>query len=217
MRFTTISSIETDHRSDAKLYVMFHGYGNDETEMIRMLGAIDPDADYMSVRGPIRREGQDGNAWYDSGSDDNAAIRDRCSAVGDDIVDMLDATAMHDRPVVSIGFSQGGYLAYRLLAEHPDVFDAAVLLSPSFHDGADDDGDGDEEIEESLVVEQITDQPSRVFLGYGALDTRVPAEQQEAIGRSLARFADVDAHVYPDMGHDVCEQEFADVRHFLAL
>ncbi len=28
---------------------------------------------------------------------------------------------------VLIGFSQGGYLSYRMVLEHPDVFDAAVL------------------------------------------------------------------------------------------
>ncbi|MCI1834324.1 MAG: prolyl oligopeptidase family serine peptidase [Bifidobacterium tibiigranuli] len=216
MRFTTISSIETDHRSDANLYVMFHGYGNDESEMIRMLGAIDPDADYMSVRGPIHREYLGGNAWYDSASED-AAIRERCSAIGDEIVDMLDATVIHDRPVVSVGFSQGGYLAYRLLAEHPDVFDAAVLLSPSYHDVTAEGGEGDAQIEESLVVEQITDQRPRVFLGYGELDARIPAGQRAAIEHSLARFADMDAHMYSDMGHDVCAQELADVRRFLTL
>ena len=33
---------------------------------------------------------------------------------------------------ILIGFSQGGYLSYRLVKAHPTLFDAAILLSPSF-------------------------------------------------------------------------------------
>ncbi|MCI1219311.1 MAG: prolyl oligopeptidase family serine peptidase [Bifidobacterium sp.] len=216
MRFTTTTSIDPSHRADGDLYVMFHGYGNDEFEMVRILRAIDPDADYMSFRGPIHREYLGGNAWYDDTSADSL-IQERCSALGDDIVDMLDSTLMHNKRIIPVGFSQGGYLAYRLLAEHPDVFDAAVLMSPAFHDTALADADSEAGIEESLVAEEVTDTKPRVFLGYGELDLRIPAAQQQGIAASLSRFADLDAHVYPGMRHEVCPQELDDIKHFLGL
>ncbi|MCH4209623.1 alpha/beta hydrolase [Bifidobacterium sp.] len=216
MRFTTTTSIDPGHRADGDLYVMFHGYGNDESEMIRILGAIDPDADYKSFRGPIHRQYLGGNAWYDDTCADSL-IQERCSALGDDIVDMLDSTLLHSKRIIPVGFSQGGYLAYRLLAEHPDIFDTAVLMSPAFHDTAVSEEGNESPIEDSLVAEVVTDTKPRVFLGYGELDARIPAAQQQGIAGSLARFADLDAHTYPGMRHEVCPQELDDIKRFLGL
>ncbi|MBT1166569.1 alpha/beta hydrolase [Bifidobacterium simiarum] len=231
MRLTMISDIDFGHDgidgpdgtgdSDgaADLYVMFHGYGNDEQEMIRIIKAIDPEADYMTVRGPIGRRYLGGYAWYDSVGWDDARIQSQCSAIGDRIVTLLDANGLRRRRIVLVGFSQGGYLSYRLLADHPDVFDAAVLLAPSFHDdrtvtpdlgGAGLGGDGDAR-GDGLGG---GGRPA-VFLGYGTLDRQIPDRQKEAIRKALAGFARVEERTYEGMRHDVCEREFEDIREFL--
>ena len=214
MRLAMISNIDFDRDDDdhdgksADLFVMFHGYGNDEREMERIIGAVDPDADYISVQAPIHRTYLGGHAWYDSAGWDDARIQAQCSAIGDRLVGLLDAAAFAGRRIVLVGFSQGGYLSYRLLADHPDVFDAAVLLAPSFHDAVSHDA-------VATTPEPAGDARPAVFLGYGTEDRQIPEVQKNAMRGALARFADVEEHAYEHMRHDVCEQEFADISAFL--
>ncbi|MBW3088517.1 alpha/beta fold hydrolase [Bifidobacterium sp. 82T24] len=214
-----IANIDFDHNDDGgdgvddvkstDLFVMFHGYGNDEQEMVRIIDAIEPGTDYISVQAPIHRTYLGGHAWYDSAGWDDVRIQAQCSAIGDRLVTLLDASGLRNRRIVLVGFSQGGYLSYRLLADHPDVFDAAVLLAPSFHD-ADTGGTV------ATVPEPSGAARPDVFLGYGTLDRQIPDAQKAAMRDALARFANVEERAYAGMRHDVCEQEFADIRAFLA-
>ena len=208
MRLTTISSIEPNHPADGVLYVMFHGYGNDEEEMVRIITAVDPDADYISFRGVISRPFLGGNAWYDA-DDAGEQIRLRCSAIGDEIVDQLDSTSTHQKRIVLVGFSQGGYLAYRILAEHADIIDSAILLSPAFH--------GNGSVDEDVLPDDVSDDKPGVFLAYGSGDREIPDEQQQGIRDALAEFSDVEDHVYPGLDHDVSSEELEDVKQFMGL
>lgn len=183
------------------VYVMFHGYGNDEHEMVRIITAVDPGCDYISVQGPIHRQYLGGHAWYNSTDWDDAQIQSQCSAIGDQVVGMLDSSALKGRRKVLVGFSQGGYLAYRILADHPDMFAAAVLFAPSFHDA-------------QVRFAEPTRRP-KVFLGYGSLDQQIPEDQKSAIRASLATFANVEERAYLGMRHDVCDAELTDVYRFL--
>lgn len=183
------------------VYVMFHGYGNDEHEMVRIIDAVDPSSDYISVQGPIHRQYLGGHAWYDSAGWDNVRIQSQCSAIGDQIVSMLDSSALKGRRKVLVGFSQGGYLSYRILADHPDTFAGAVLFAPSFHD-------------EQPRFAEPTRRP-KVFLGYGSLDRQIPEEQKTSIRMALAAFATVEERAYLGMRHDVCDAELTDVHRFL--
>lgn len=72
-----------------------------------------------------------GNYWYPDGCGVDERQRE-CAAVGDAVASLLDASAFAHRRKILIGFSQGGYLSYRLVKAHPTLFDAAILLSPSF-------------------------------------------------------------------------------------
>lgn len=206
MRFTTTSSIEPNHPEDAVFYVMFHGYGNDESEMVRIIQAVNPDADYVSFRGVLSRPLLGGNAWYDA-DDANEQIQLRCSAIGDEIVDQLDSTSTHEKRIVLVGFSQGGYLAYRILAEHVDIIDSAILLSPAFHGVGSSDEDNAEDVP--------ADVRPKVFLAYGTADRAIPAEQRSGIEQALSSFTDVEEHTYPGLDHDVNADELKDIQHFV--
>lgn len=52
--------------------------------------------------------------------------------MGDAVVSLLDSPMFAGRRKILVGFSQGGYMSYRMVLEHPHVFDAAILMSPSF-------------------------------------------------------------------------------------
>lgn len=224
------------------LFVMFHGYGNDESEMVRIIDAVyanhasndtnrtmhsAADADgandaatetdsvddaeptessaesaiepsYLSFRGTYDRPYMGGTYWYSDGCSIEERRRE-CSAVGTAVTQLLDSPMFAHRKKVLIGFSQGGYLSYRLVKEHPDAFDAAVLLSPSFKG------------EEAARL----DSPTRFFLAYGSNDHTIPLLDQCTARQVLDDAGHLEYHGYMGMGHAICDEEISDIRAFV--
>ena len=115
-------------------------------------------------------------------------------------VKLLDAPAFQRFRKVLIGFSQGGYLSYRMVAEHPDVFDAAILLSPSFK------GEADSELSAGRT---------RFALCYGTDDHTIPAADQQCARTKLTATGNCTVFEYPGMAHGLCDQEIIDLRNWL--
>ena len=220
------------------LFVMFHGYGNDEREMVRFIAALRPQADYVAYRGVYQRDWfLGGYSWFtippadgwtgqpaqpdqavspaqparsadapDSPDPAIAEYRSRSRLLGDQVVAQLSAPAYARRRKVLVGFSQGGYLSYRLLVDHPGFFDQAILLSPMFP------------ADPQAELPSVAGRPSspEVFLAYGTQDHEIPSNQQR---RAAAFFAGLGSrlglHRYPGMKHTVSRAELDDVNAFL--
>lgn len=90
-----------------------------------------------------------------------------------------------------IGFSQGGYLSYRLVKVHPTLFDAAILLSHSFM--------GEEQA--------ALDSPTRFFLAYGAQDRTIPLPDQQTAHQVLERARAFDLSRVFRHGPAICDEE----------
>ena len=202
------------------LFLGFHGYGNDESEMVRIINAIcgDSNADnttgstvatfthypttrrpsYLSFRAPHARP-YIGHYWYPDGCSVSERRR-ACTEIGDSVVQLLDAPAFGQFRKVLIGFSQGGYLSYRMVAEHPDVFDAAILLSPSFKGEA--------------ASEPVAGH-TRFALCHGTADRTIPAANQQCARAKLTATGNCPVFEYPGMAHAVCDQESLDLRNWL--
>lgn len=202
------------------LFLGFHGYGNDESEMVRIINAIcgDSNADnttgstvatfthypttrrpsYLSFRAPHARP-YIGHYWYPDGCSVSER-RHACTEIGDSVVQLLDAPAFGQFRKVLIGFSQGGYLSYRMVAEHPDVFDAAILLSPSFKGEA--------------ASEPVAGH-TRFALCHGTADRTIPAANQQCARAKLTATGNCTVFEYPGMAHAVCDQEIIDLRNWL--
>ena len=98
------------------IFLMFHGYGNDESEMMRILDAVyapmradaAPAAiaavpSYISFPLPTRGPHMGGNYWYPDGCGvDEANANARRSGM---VVSLLDASAFAHRRKILIGFS----------------------------------------------------------------------------------------------------------------
>ena len=202
------------------LFLGFHGYGNDESEMVRIINAIcgDSNADnttgstvatfthypttrrpsYLSFRAPHARP-YIGHYWYPDGCSVSERRR-ACTEIGDSVVQLLDAPAFGQFRKVLIGFSQGGYLSYRMVAEHPDVFDAAILLSPSFKGEA--------------ASEPVAGH-TRFALCHGTADRTIPAANQQCARAKLTATGNCTVFEDPGMAHAVCDQEIIDLRNWL--
>lgn len=221
------------------LFVMFHGYGNDESEMVRIIDAVYADhvtndanhvahvaagtagacvetdsantailaespagfaaePSYLSFRGTYDRPYMGGTYWYPDGCNTEERRRE-CTAVGEAVTQLLDSPMFAHRKKVLIGFSQGGYLSYRMVKAYPDLFDAAVLLSPSFKG------------EEAARLAS----PTRFFLAYGSNDHTIPLLDQCTARQVLDDAGHLEYHGYPGMGHAICDEEISDIRAFV--
>ena len=192
MRMQMTSQI--DAGGNDPIFLMFHGYGNDESEMMRILDAVyaptradaAPAAiaavpSYISFRATYARPYMGGNYWYPDGCGVDERQRE-CAAVGDAVASLLDASAFAHRRKILIGFSQGGY-----------------LLSPSFM--------GEEQA--------ALDSPTRFFLAYGAQDRTIPLPDQQTAHQVLERAGHLTYREYSGMAHAICDEEIADIRDFL--
>lgn len=224
MRIQMVSDFTVDN--SCPLFVMFHGYGNNESEMIRIINAVYASGDspatpdevthdeasptaqlnasgaakpnYLSFRGTYARPYMGGNYWYPDG----CSIEERqneCKAVGEAVVQLVTAPLFTNKRKILVGFSQGGYMSYRLVKAYPNLFDAAILLSPSFKG------------EEESVLESST----RFFLAYGAKDHTIPLEDQRNAHTVLENAGHLTYREYSDMGHAICNEEIADIQQFL--
>lgn len=201
------SSIEVAPGADDRLFVMFHGYGNDEREMIRVIDAIYAGTgslpSYLSLRGTYDRAFMGGAYWYPDGCGVEERRRE-CSAVGDAVVSLLDSPMFASRRKILIGFSQGGYLSYRMAVEHPETFDAAILMSPSFKG-------------EKTTDLTACDTHTRFLLLYGSDDRTIPAADQDTARHVLTASGRAEYREYAGMAHAINDQEINDIRMFLEL
>ncbi|MBT1180976.1 dienelactone hydrolase family protein [Bifidobacterium sp. CP2] len=209
MRLKMVCQVNDPHdgdRSDDRLFVMFHGYGNDEHEMIRIIDAVYAGTgrgpSYLSFHGTTDRAYMGGAYWYPDGCGVDER-RTACSAVGDAVVSLLDSPMFATRRKILVGFSQGGYLSYRLVREHPHVFDAAILMSPSFK--------GEEKTDGTGIAGD-----TRFLLLYGSEDHTIPFDDQRAAHRVLDATGRLESREYAGMGHAVGDMEIADIRAFLS-
>ncbi|PJM79890.1 alpha/beta hydrolase [Bifidobacterium scaligerum] len=200
MRLQMVSDFDTGGKGP--LFLMFHGYGNDESEMVRIIDAVyvgtGEAPDYLSFRGTYARPYMGGAYWYPDGCGVDERQR-KCAAVGEAVASLLDSAAFTNRKKVLVGFSQGGYLSYRLVKAYPNLFDAAILLSPSFKG------------EEGARL----DSSARLFLAYGSSDRTIPLPDQHNARLVLEDTGHLTYREYPGMGHAICDAEIIDLHDFV--
>ena len=210
----TRDTVETPAIGSDLLFLGFHGYGNDESEMVRIIEAIygnnrnahgsvrsPAEPNYLSFRATYARPYVGGNYWYPDGCGVDER-RHECNAVGNNIVRMMQSPVFQRFHKILIGFSQGAYLSYRMVMEHPEAFDGAILLSPSFK------GESD-----SLPIAGNT----RFALCYGSEDHTIPVADQQCARDKLNATGNCTYFEYPGMAHAICDQEITDLRTWLGL
>ena len=193
------------HDDSSPLFLMFHGYGNDEHEMIRVIEAVgrhDP-MSYISFRAPFEREYMGGYSWYPHGCGPEARRRLADESIGG-IRRVLDSPICRNRPTVCIGFSQGGYMSLRMVLAEPTMFDAAILMSPSFVGGLSDD-----------ERERLMHSRTRFLLCYGEDDTTIPRADQCRLRECLQRTGRLTYRDYPQTAHAIVAPEIQDIREFI--
>ncbi|WP_246206189.1 alpha/beta hydrolase [Propylenella binzhouense] len=184
--------------------ILVHGRGSNPADMMGLARLVLPAE--MAALAPRAA----GSTWYPysfmAPTDSNEPwLGSALGRIGA-LVAEIEAAGLPGERVAILGFSQGACLALEFAIRNPRRYGAVVALSGG------------------LIGPEGTVWPDRgslagtpAFLGCSDVDFHIPLERVEASAALFrARGAEVDARIYPGMGHTVNEDEVARVRDLLS-
>lgn len=110
-------------------FVLLHGSGADETQLLAIAGKIDPHAALLAVRGRVDQNGE--RRWFRKLtpiSFDQTSIRAQARAFRSFILDQGMSGSLDPRRAVFVGYSNGGNLLHATMLLHPHLIRRAILL-----------------------------------------------------------------------------------------
>lgn len=198
---TRLKGLEND-----PVFMLLHGWGSNEYDLPDLLNYCGAgSADYASLQAPIAY-GM-GYTWFGSwaheGVPEGKSLDEQALAAAQAIDAWVGANIPATRPIVMMGFSQGGLLATHMLRFNPNRYAAAVSCSGWLAPGT-VDGDA-----------QLASLQPPVFYGHGAIDDIFPKADVAAMGTFWREHGTLTEEVYPGMAHSINMPEMRDIQRFL--
>jgi predicted esterase len=197
-----IYSPAQERESSGITFLLLHGTGGDENDLLPLGRSLLPGAAMLSPRGGVLEQGMPRFfRRLAPGVFDLEDLRERTEELGDFLAEAARTYGFDAAKVVAVGFSNGANIGASLLLRRPGTLRAAVLLSP--------------------MVPFEPEQPPQlsgtdVFIGAGRRDVMSPPEQAERLSALLeSAGANVRLHWEPG-GHQITDSELEAVRDWLA-
>ncbi|MEV7634541.1 phospholipase [Pseudarthrobacter enclensis] len=197
---TVVWSRPADQRAGTPLLVMMHGYGTDESRMVRLFEYLPPEFTCAALRAPMPIGEHYG--WF---------LLDYFLA--NDFADVVSVAAKVHAWVESVreqhtsvsllGYSQGMAMASTLLRLYPQDYAAVVGLSGFVLDN------------DLLALTDSFDSKPPFFWGRDKADLVINPDATTFTAGWLEEHTLLTARTYPGMGHAMSKAEMADVGAFL--
>lgn len=174
-------------------FLLLHGTGGTETDLLPAAGHIDPEAGVLSVRGNVSENGMPRFfKRLSEGVFDKEDLRERTEELHAFIGQAADEYGFDRNKVIALGYSNGANIAANLLFSYKDSLKAAILHHP-------------------MVPDRNKELPNlegtRVFIAAGTNDPICPKEESEDLDKLLsAAGADVELH-WENKGHQLTMDE----------
>ena len=117
------------HSNDPVTFLVLHGTGGDENDLVPLAQSIRPSAGILSPRGKISENGL--NRFFrriSPGEFDLKDLHNRTKELAGFVKNACAQYKMDSRQVVALGYSNGANTAANLLLNYPDTLCAAVLF-----------------------------------------------------------------------------------------
>ncbi|QHK21326.1 phospholipase [Pseudarthrobacter psychrotolerans] len=197
---TVVWSKPEAERDGTPLLVMMHGYGTDESRMVRLFEYLPAEFTYVALRAPMVIG--DHYGWF---------LLDYFLA--NDFADVITATNTVQTWINSVrgqhssvsllGYSQGMAMASTLLRLHTADYMATVGLSGFVLEN------------ELLTLTESFTAPPPFFWGRDKADLVINEDATAYTGQWLNENTRLTARTYPGMGHAMSKTEMVDVSAFL--
>lgn len=197
---TVVWSRPEEQRTGTPLLVMMHGYGTDESRMVRLFKYLPAEFTCAALRAPMPVG--DHYGWflldYFLANDFADVVR-----VSNGVHDWVDSVRGGHSSVSLLGYSQGMAMASTLLRLHPADYRAVVGLSGFVLNN------------ELLALTDSFEARPPFFWGRDKADLVINPDAIHYTAEWLEAHTLLTARTYPGMGHAMSKREMADVSAFL--
>jgi phospholipase/carboxylesterase len=200
-RLDFVHKFLSSETKDAVTFVLLHGTGGDENDLIPIGRALAPQANLLGVRGKVL-EGSMSRFFrrLAEGVFDEADLCFRTHELARFLEAAVDAYGLQWDRLVAVGYSNGANIAASLLLLEPSVLAGAVLFRPMVP-------------LESNVLPNLEGKP--VWIGAGRHDPIVSVSQSERLAE-LLRVAGADVTLsWQPTGHGLIQDEVWAARKWL--
>ncbi|HJV97524.1 MAG TPA: phospholipase [Arthrobacter sp.] len=197
---TVVWSRPEEERAGTPLLVMMHGYGTDESRMVRLFNYLPSGFTCAALRAPMAIG--DHYGWFLLDyflANDFADVISTTSKVHH----WIDSVRGQHSSVSLLGYSQGMAMASTLLRLHPRSYETVVGLSGFVLEN------------ELLALTDSFDTPPPFFWGRDKADLVINEDATAHTEEWLNANTQLTARTYPGMGHAMCKAEMVDVSAFL--
>lgn len=181
-------------------FVLLHGTGGDEKDLLALAHFIQPEYNVLSVRGEVQENGM--NRFFkrlSEGVFDEVDLVFRTHQLKEFIDEASNNYGFDNTQIVALGYSNGANIAASILFHYKDVFSKAILLHPMVP------------IRKELPDLEVVS----VFIGAGKNDPICPAEHSIELNDLLtSAHANVTLQ-WENNGHRISESELHAVKNWL--
>jgi phospholipase/carboxylesterase len=173
-------------------FLLLHGTGGDEKDLLPLAHMINPEYNVLSVRGEVKENGM--NRFFkrlSEGVFDEVDLINRTKLLKEFITTSASEYGFDPKKVIALGYSNGANIAASILFHYSDVFSKAILFHPMV----------------PIRILPPNLENTSVFIGAGKNDPICPAEESiELEKRLIDANAKVTLH-WESSGHRLVENE----------
>jgi phospholipase/carboxylesterase len=185
-----------------RAFLLLHGTGGDENDLLPVGRELDPDAALLSVRGRVLENGMPRffRRLAEGVFDEEDVVR-RAQELADFVAQARERYALQDHKLIAVGYSNGANIASAMLFLRPEIVDGAALLRAMV----------------PFVPNEFPNlRKASVLIAEGAHDPIVPRENAQELAQLLER-AGADVRLeFEEAGHNLTAATFSLVRSWLS-
>ena len=170
--------IYNENKKGAPVFVLLHGTGGTETDLMPLASALNPEYNFLSIRGNVKENGM--NRYFrrlGEGNYDWEDLEFRSKELYEFIAKKAQEYDLKLEDVIFVGFSNGSNIAIQLMLQQEGKFKKAMLFAPLYPT----------DLERKHDFSDV-----KVFLSLGKGDPIVPESESE---RVIKLFEDRNADV----------------------
>lgn len=159
--------IYNENKKGAPVFVLLHGTGGTETDLLPLAQALNPEYNVLSIRGNVKENGM--NRYFrrlGEGNYDWEDLEFRGNELYKFIADKAEEHDFKLRDVIFVGFSNGSNIAIQLMLQQEEKFKKAMLFAPLYPT----------DLEKKHDFSDV-----EVFLSLGKGDPIVPESESERV------------------------------------
>ena len=175
------------------IFVLLHGTGGNERDLIPLAEMIDPQASYLGVLGEVSEQGMPRFfKRLSEGVFDEEDLVYRTKRLHDFLLQAAKDYQFNFNKIILLGYSNGANMAQSLLLHYPGFYRQAMLHHPM-------------NVRKEVPFSDLSH--TSIFIGAGSFDPLCPIEETHYLEERLLK-AHAKVHVHIEMaGHELTRNE----------